>query len=422
MIGSRAGLSERKMGVVGAMMVALGPISMALYTPAMPMLVDHFNTSPATIKLTLTVYFAGFALAQLVCGPLADGFGRKPVLLAFLGLYLTGSILALLAWDVAWLLAARTIQGIGAAAGIAISRAMVRDLFHGEQAVRIYALTAAMLAIGPALSPTIGAIALGLLGWHAIFGVMVVYGLVLTVVILTQVPESFPGHSLSFLRPKPLLKNYYSIISDVRFLSPGLVLGVGIGMIYMLATILPFVLIEEAGLTPVQFGLGMMAQSCAYMFGSMLLGRLLPHISHLALLRSGLALFTAGGVAMAILMRSVEPGFFSVMGPIAVSTLGLAFIVPFMTTRALEPFAKTAGTAGALTGFFQMGGGFVGSAAAAMFASPTVAIGTVMPVMAILVLAFHFGLSGSVKRRSLNNKREDQPQGEASSSEGADEN
>src|SRR5215213_2919587 len=103
-------MSERKTAIVGALLVALGPISMALYTPAMPTLVKVFGTDVSTIKLTLTVYFAGFALAQLVCGPLGDAFGRRPVVLAFTALYLVGSVIAALAPDVEWLLAARLVQ------------------------------------------------------------------------------------------------------------------------------------------------------------------------------------------------------------------------------------------------------------------------------------------------------------------------
>src|SRR4029079_648193 len=122
-------LTETRIAVIGGLLVALGPISLSLYTPAMPELVKGFATDVSTIKLTLTAYFAGFALAQLVCGPLSDAFGRRRVALAFTAIYLIGSIIAALAPDVGWLLGARLVQGIGAAAGVSIARAMVRDLY-----------------------------------------------------------------------------------------------------------------------------------------------------------------------------------------------------------------------------------------------------------------------------------------------------
>ncbi|MGO4838632.1 MFS transporter, partial [Rhizobiaceae sp. 2RAB30] len=93
-------MSERRVGLLGAMLAAIGPVSMALFTPAMPDLVHAFGTTEAAVKMTLSLYFAGFAIAQLVCGPLSDGFGRKPVTFAFLGIYLVASVLALLATDI----------------------------------------------------------------------------------------------------------------------------------------------------------------------------------------------------------------------------------------------------------------------------------------------------------------------------------
>src|SRR5690606_7406255 len=118
-----------RVGLVGALIVAIGPISLALFTPAMPALVAVFGTTEAMVKLTLSFYFAGFAVAQLVCGPLSDGFGRKPVTLAFMLIYLGASVFAVLAPTIELLIAARFLQGVGAAVGVSVSRALVRDLF-----------------------------------------------------------------------------------------------------------------------------------------------------------------------------------------------------------------------------------------------------------------------------------------------------
>src|SRR3954463_12396900 len=176
-------MSETRTAVVGALMVALGAISMALYTPAMPALVEAFHTTPATVKMTLTVYFGGFAFAQLVCGPLSDAYGRRPVALGFFSIYLLGSVIAAISPAIEWLVVGRLLQGIGVAAGIAISRAIVRDQFTGQRSARIMNLIGLMLAIGPAVSPTIGGVLLSTLGWHSIFVVMAVYGIVAVLVM-----------------------------------------------------------------------------------------------------------------------------------------------------------------------------------------------------------------------------------------------
>ena len=144
-------MSERRVSLLGALLVAIGPISMALFTPAMTEIVRAFGTTEAAVKMTLSLYFAGFALAQLVCGPLSDGFGRKPVALAFMGIYLLASALALFAPTIEFLIAARFLQGVGAAVGVAISRAVVRDLFTNERSARIMNLIGMILGIGPAI-------------------------------------------------------------------------------------------------------------------------------------------------------------------------------------------------------------------------------------------------------------------------------
>ena len=120
-------MSERRVSLIGAILAAIGPVSMALFTPAMPEIVHAFGTTEVAVKMTLSLYFAGFAFAQLVCGPLSDGFGRKPVIVAFMAIYLVASLAALVAPDIESLIAARFLQGVGAAAGVAISRAIVRD-------------------------------------------------------------------------------------------------------------------------------------------------------------------------------------------------------------------------------------------------------------------------------------------------------
>jgi DHA1 family bicyclomycin/chloramphenicol resistance-like MFS transporter len=183
-------MSERRVGLIGGLMTAIGPISMALYTPAMPEIVRAFGTTEAMVKLTLTLYFGGFACAQLVAGPLSDALGRRPVTYAFMGVYCAGSLAALLAPNVGLLMLARFVQGIGASAGVAISRALVRDLFQGERSARIMNLIGIILAAGPAVAPTIGGVLLVAAGWRAIFVVMAGFGLTVMLVTATSMRET----------------------------------------------------------------------------------------------------------------------------------------------------------------------------------------------------------------------------------------
>ena len=190
--GSSSGplMTERRVGLIGALLAAIGPISMALYTPAMTEIVRAFDTTPSLVKLTLTLYFGGFACAQLVAGPLSDALGRRPITFAFMAIYCLASVVALFAPTIGVLMLARFVQGVGASAGIAISRAIVRDLFHGERSSRIMNLIGIILAVGPAVAPTVGGLVLSVAGWRAIFVVMVAFGVGIVLVTVFFMRET----------------------------------------------------------------------------------------------------------------------------------------------------------------------------------------------------------------------------------------
>jgi len=385
-------ISERRLAVIGGLLVALGPISLSLYTPAMPELVHVFSTDVATIKLTLTTYFAGFALSQLVCGPISDAFGRRKTALAFTFIYLVGSVIAASAPSVGWLLAGRLVQGVGAAAGVSVARAMVRDLHTGDASVRIMNMIGVLLAIGPAASPTLGGIALDLFGWQSIFAFMVVYGAALTVVLLTLTPETLKHPDPSRLRPRQLLRNYGRLIVSPAFLAPSIVFGCTAGGLYTMATLLPFVMIGEVGLSPTHFGFSMLMQSGSYLIGAIIMRRLLQRIQAHRLVPFGMAMIAISGILLATILRISEPSFFGVMGPIALFAFGIAFISPSMQTAALAYFPDIAGSAAALMGFFQMGGGFLGSAVSAAIGRPVFSLATIIPTMIVIAVVAHYGL------------------------------
>jgi MFS transporter, DHA1 family, multidrug resistance protein len=385
-------MSEWRLSVVGGLLVALGPISLSLYTPAMPELVHVFNTDVATIKLTLTTYFAGFALSQLVCGPLSDAFGRRRIALSFTFIYLVGSVVAASAPSVEWLLAARLVQGIGAAAGVSIARAMVRDLHTGDASVRIMNMIGVLLAIGPAASPTIGGIALDLFGWQAIFAFMVGYGAILTTVLLTLTPETLSHPDPSRLRPARLIRNYGRLLASPAFLGPSIVFGCTAGGLYTMATLLPFVMIDAVGLTPTLFGFSMIMQSGSYLIGAVLMRRLLRRFEAHRMVPFGIVTMVVAGVLLATGLRLAPPSFLSVMGPVALFAFGIAFISPSMQTSALAYFPDIAGSAAALMGFFQMGGGFLGSAVSAAIGRPVFSLATIIPTMILFAVVAHYGL------------------------------
>ena len=376
-------MSERRVALLGAALVAIGPISMALFTPAMPEIVHAFGTTEAAVKMTLSLYFAGFAFAQLICGPLSDGFGRKPVTIAFLAIYVVGSIFALYAPTIEALIAARFAQGVGAAVGVAIARAVVRDLFTHERSARIMNLMGIMLASAPAFAPTLGGITMELAGWHAIFLLMVVIGFVLIVTVHLALVETV-RRDLSRVRPGALLKSYGLLLSTPYFVLCGVVMGASIGTLYTQATVLPFLLMNRVGLTATQFGLSMLIQTAGYLLGAVMVRIMIRRMGALRLVPIGLTCVGAGSALLFTLLRLYEPSLLSVMGPVALSTFGIAFVAPALNTAALAPFPKNAGAAASLSGFLQMGGGLAGGTICAMLRDPAFAMATVIPAMGII--------------------------------------
>jgi DHA1 family purine ribonucleoside efflux pump-like MFS transporter/DHA1 family bicyclomycin/chloramphenicol resistance-like MFS transporter len=391
-------MSERRTSMLGALLATLGPISMSIYTPAMPELVQAFATTESMIKLTLSVYFGGFSVAQLIAGPMSDAFGRRKATLAFVGINLLGSLVCAFAPTVDWLLAGRLIQGIGASVGITVARAIVRDQFTGAEASRIMNLIGIMLAIGPAMAPTIGGLALVVFGWQAIFFLLAGFGLIaITAVIVFMRETTVPDRRRA--RPGPLLSAYGELIRDPRFVAAAIVLGGSVGALYAQSTMLSFILIDTVGMTPTAFGIGMLMQSGCYFSGSVCLKLTAAKLGGEGSVRLGLSLCAAGGLLIVLSVLFVEPGYLSVMLPIAFSAFGTAFLTPHMTTAALHSFPHIAGSASAMMGFIQMAGGFAGGLAAALLGTPFIAFGLIIPVMLFACVASYFWFLHSTRRQ-----------------------
>lgn len=391
-------MSQRRTSLIGALLTALGPVSMAIYTPAMPELVRAFGTTEGAIKMSLSLYFAGFAVAQLLAGPASDAFGRKAATVGFLVVYLLGSVLAAMAPTIDWILAGRLIQGIGASVGITVARAVVRDQFVGRDAARIMNLIGIMLTVAPAMGPTLGGLSLAAFGWKSVFLLMLGFGIISIGSILlflreTAIPDA------SRLRPSRLLSGYAEVLSNPPFMLASLVIGGSIGALYAQATMLPFVLIGEVGLTPTQFGIGMLAQTGSYLFGSLTLQRVSDRISGHRAAVIGLCFSGTGGLMMVLSVTFLPPGFLSIMVPVGVCTFGIAFISPHIITVGMAPFPHIAGSASAMMGFVQMGCGFLGGVAAAAIGKPLLAFGTIIPAMEFTAIASYLAYLAASRRQ-----------------------
>jgi len=388
--GPGPAMTPLQVTVVCAAMVALGPLAMALYTPAMPTIAAELGVSAPAVKMTLTAYFAGFALAQLVAGPLSDALGRRATLFWFTGLFVLATIWAMTVNDIDHLIAARAVQGVGASVGVAVSRAVVRDLYVGEASSKIMNAIGIVLAIGPALAPAIGGLTLQVLPWHSVFGLMLIYSLGLIALVHLLLRETVVRDMRRF-RPASLFKAYGELLRSRAFVSMSLLLGGTIGTFYAIATLLPFVLMEQVGLNTAQFGAAMIIQTGFFFAGSVTVRQLLRRRSARTLTGPGLGFIAVGAALLIPHAFGVPATLFNTMGPIAVYAFGIAFVMPFASTAGLAPFPKIAGAAAALMGFAQMGGGLFGGIVGASLGDPSVGLGVVAPMLGgTAVLSFLF--------------------------------
>lgn len=372
-------MSERRVSLIGAMLVAIGPVSMALYTPAMPEVVRAFGTTESVVKMTLTLYFGGFACAQLVAGPLSDALGRRPIALAFMAIYCLASLVALAAPTVEVLMAARFAQGVGASAGVAISRAVVRDLFQGEKSSRIMNLIGIILAVGPALAPALGGALLTVAGWRSIFAAMVVAGLALVTVVGFGLRETVVADR-SRLNVRALIGSYGQVLGSRQFLAAAGVMSFSLGAIYAQATFLPFILMQRVGMTPTGFGFAMLLQSGFFFAGSLVVRRMMGRVGAVPLVAPGLGFIAVGSLGLLPLL-AWEPSLLRVMAPVAFYAFGIAFVMPAMTTVSLNPFPTMAGAAASMLGFMQMGAGLLIGTLGALIGEPVVAMAVLIPSM-----------------------------------------
>lgn len=382
-------MSVRRTTLISSILVALGPTSMALYTPAMPQLVEAFATTPAVVKTTLTAYFAGFAFSQLLAGPVADAFGRRLSTIVFISIYVIGSVAAALAPTVEILMGARLVQGIGAAIGVTVARAIVRDLYPGDQGARIMNMVGIILAIAPAMSPAIGGVTVGLAGWHAVFMLMVLFGLAIGATALFALRETITPDPAMF-RPLRITRAYATLLGNAEFLSASIVIACGIGVFYALATMLPFVLIDTVGLTPTQFGFSMLFQSGTFLAGSVAFRILMRWLTPRQAVVPGLGFMLAGSFGLALAPHLLGATLLTIMLPVAFHAFGVALMMPFMLMAGMRPFPKIAGQAAAMTGFMQIGSGLVGGTIGAWIGAPVLSVTTVIPAMAIISISAYF--------------------------------
>ncbi len=372
--------------VLGAL-VALGPLTIDMYLPALPRIVDDLRTTEAAVQLTLTGTLVGLALGQLLVGPLSDAFGRRRPLLVGVGVHVLASLLCLVAPDVAVLGGLRVLQGVGAAAASVVAMAIVRDLFVGRAAATLFSRLMLVLGVAPVLAPTVGGEVLRFTSWRGVFAVLAVLALLLVVVAARAVPETLPAVRRRPLGLRSTLRTYGGLLRDRTFVGLVLVSGLAMAGLFGYVAGSSFVFQDEFGLDEQQFGLVFGAGALFLIGGTQLNAALLRRFEPRVMLPFALVLSTVAGAALVVLTMLQVGGLLGVIAPLWTVLFATGLAIPNTPALALARHGEAAGTASALLGAAQMGVGAVVSPVVGVLGNDALAMGAVMAVSAALAVA-----------------------------------
>jgi MFS transporter, DHA1 family, multidrug resistance protein len=371
--------------VLGSL-IALGPLTIDMYLPALPTLADDLRTTPAATQLTLTGTLVGLALGQLLVGPLSDTFGRRRPLLIGVGVHVVASLLCLVAPNIEVLGGLRVLQGVGAASASVVSMAIVRDLFVGRAAATLFSRLMLVLGVAPVVAPTIGGEILRFTSWRGVFAVLAVLALALLAMAALALPETLPSVRRSPLGVGTTLRTYRSLLRDRAFVGLILVAGLAMAGLFGYVAGSSFVFQEQFGLDQQQFGLLFGAGAAFLIGGTQLNAALLRRFEPRVLLPAALVLGTAAGLVLLVLAASGVGGLVGVVAPLWTVLFAVGIVMPNAPSLALARHGRTAGTAAALLGATQMGVGALVSPLVGVLGNDAVAMGTVVAGGAVLAL------------------------------------
>ncbi|MFC7788963.1 multidrug effflux MFS transporter [Microbacterium sp. MAHUQ-60] len=367
--------------VLGAL-TALGPFTIDLYLPAFPQLEEDFATSAAMIQLTLTGTMIGFALGQLVVGPLSDKIGRRVPLIAVTALHVLASIAAALAPDLILLGVARVVMGIGAAAGGVVAMAIVRDLFGGRRLVGMLSRLALVSGVAPVVAPIAGSALLAVMPWRGIFVVLAAYGLVMLIAASTLIPETLPKARRQEPGSSTVLQRYRSVFSDRVFVGVLVIGGMTFSGLFSYLSASPFLFQQTHGLNPQQYGLLFAANSLGVVGGVQAASRLAARFGPQWVMAFSTGMLLISGATI-IVCDQVGAGFWGTVIPLWLFMTACGFTFPCVQVLALDRHGKAAGTAASVLGACNNGIAAVISPAVGLISAGSGITATTMAIVMV---------------------------------------
>ncbi len=376
------------------LLVVLGQSSIAIYLPSLPYMAQHFSVDKSWIQMTVSAYLFGFGFSQLIYGPLSDYFGRRPILLLGLLVFLLASIACALAPSIEFLLSFRLIQGLGAGAASVIARALMRDFFEGRELSQAASYLSMGWALVPIIAPVVGGYLQSYFSWQASFIFLILLASMLIFFAIFRLIETNRTRKSNAMNMRSASQNYFFLLVHKIFISniACIVIVFSIFVVFNIAG--PFLLETQLGLSPIAYGWMLVIISSGYLIGTNINNRIVRRWEPRKVTLGGICfmVFSSSFMLIAVIL-----GFFSItiiVLPMFLIFLSLGFIFANCITACLSPFPHMAGSASALYGFLVFLGGGLLSTAFTRFSGETPLPLAVFLTLASVVMWFIFYLTG----------------------------
>ena len=342
-----------KLAILLGALTAMGPLSIDMYLPAFPYIAREFQAPEALVQLTLAIFLFGSGICQVIYGPLVDRFGRKPPLLIGCGLFILGALGCVYAQTIEMLIAMRFIQALGGAAGLVVSRAVVRDLFDSQEGAKMFSHLMLVMGVAPIVAPWLGGQFLKFSSWHTIFIFLAGFGFFCLFASARYLPETLAKEHQTSGGLIQVFKNFGKLLKHRKFLGYVLVTSFNSGILFSYIAGSPFVFMKIHGLSSQEygyyFGLNAIGLIGAAQINRFLLIRFLPE-KIISITVIGTALVSS----FLILCSFMNYGGFSLLFNLLFLCLfGIGLSFPNLSAASLEPFGQLAGSASALLGMTQ---------------------------------------------------------------------
>lgn len=347
--------------VLGAI-AALGPLSIDMYLPSFPSIAEDLGVDTAQISLTLTAYFIGISVGQLIYGPLIDRYGRKPPLIFGLILYIVASVACALADSLTALVVARLFLALGGSVGMVSARAIVRDLFSTREVARVFSSLILVMGLAPILAPALGGFLDSFLTWRYIFGTLTIIGVLLLILVHFSLEESRAADKSVSLKPSKVFGRYVGVIKNRQFLVFGIAGSLAMAGLFTYIASSPIVLIENLGFDQSTYTILFGINASAFILGSQINRFVLKKYTTLKVAQVTALVVLLASLAFVIYVQLFSAPAYLTSAFFGFFLLCFGFINPNTTALALEPFDKTAGLAAALVGGMRMAAGAIASA------------------------------------------------------------